>query len=61
MAKKPTRGTLTLPETSVAKIARLREKMGAKDDAEVIRRAIRLYERLLKDSGGEMPDANKSK
>lgn len=61
MAKKPTRGTLTLSDLAIAKIAKIREKTEAASDSEVVRRAIRLYERLLKDSGGELPNANKSK
>lgn len=45
---KPKRRNLTLPETSIARIAAIREKTEAASDSEVVRRALRLYESLLK-------------
>lgn len=56
MAKKP-QGTLKLSNSSIAKIAALREKTGARNDTEVVRRALRLYESLLepKDDSAETP------
>jgi|GEM_PF-4525785 len=42
------KGKLALPDSSIAKIAKLRVQSGAKDDSEVITRASRLYERLIK-------------
>jgi Arc/MetJ-type ribon-helix-helix transcriptional regulator len=44
------RYNLTLPESTVERIATIREETEASSDSEVVRRAIRLYERLLKDS-----------
>jgi hypothetical protein len=44
------RYNLTLPESTVERIATIREETEASSDSEVVRRAIRIYERLLKDS-----------
>lgn len=41
------RRNLTLPDSSIARIAAIREKTEAASDSEVVRRALRLYESLL--------------
>ena len=41
------RRNLTLPESSIARIAAIRNKTEAASDSEVVRRALRLYESLL--------------
>lgn len=41
------RRNVTLPDSSIARIAAIREKTEATSDSEVIRRALRLYESLL--------------
>ena len=48
VSKPPKRRNLTLPETSVARIAAIREQTEAASDSEVVRRALRLYESLLR-------------
>jgi hypothetical protein len=45
---KVTRRNLTLPESSIARIAAIRAQTEAASDSEVVRRALRLYESLLK-------------
>jgi Arc/MetJ-type ribon-helix-helix transcriptional regulator len=47
-ASKPKRRNLTLPDSSIARIASIRERTEAASDSEVVRRALRLYESLLK-------------
>jgi Arc/MetJ-type ribon-helix-helix transcriptional regulator len=47
-ALKPKRRNLTLPDSSIARIAAIRERTEAASDSEVVRRALRLYESLLK-------------
>lgn len=42
------RRNLTLPDSSIARIAAIREQTEAASDSEVVRRALRLYESLLK-------------
>jgi hypothetical protein len=43
---------LTMSKGTTKKIAALREEMGVESDSEVVRRAIRIYERLLRDARG---------
>ena len=54
--------TTTLPIGSLEALGRLRTKLEASSDSEVIRRAVRLYELLLEhsDSGGEITVRDKS-
>ena len=58
MAKKPRR--LILPDASVARIAKIREQTQAASDSEVVRRALRFYESLLKEKG-DLPASKKPK
>ena len=58
MVKKPRR--LVLPDASIARIAKIREQTQAASDSEVVRRALRFYESLLKEKG-DVPGSNKSK
>ena len=58
---------LTLPESSIARIAAIRELTEATSDSEVIRRAMRVYENLLQagaivqDKDGKNLPAGKSR
>ena len=47
MSAKARHRNLTLPESSIARIAAIRELTEATSDSEVIRRALRVYENLL--------------
>ena len=58
MVKKPRR--LVLLDASIARIAKIREHTRAASDAEVVRRALRFYESLLKEKG-DVRGSNKSK
>ncbi|MDO8576406.1 MAG: ribbon-helix-helix protein, CopG family [bacterium] len=58
MAKRPR--PLILPDASIARIAKLREQTQAASDGEVVRRALRFYESLLKEKG-DLPARKKSK
>ena len=44
-----------MPASFVKKLAKLRKEIGAKSDAEVIRRALRIYEKLVKDEPSSRP------
>ena len=48
-------GNLKMPASFVKKLAKLRKEIGAKSDAEVIRRALRIYEKLVKDEPSSRP------
>lgn len=52
MPKGPKR-SLALSDESIAKIAKIREKSRAVSDSEVVRRALNLYESLLKETRKE--------
>ena len=43
------RRSITLPDRFVAEMAEVREKIGAQSDSEVIRRAFKLFRRLVID------------
>jgi Arc/MetJ-type ribon-helix-helix transcriptional regulator len=56
MMKKTTRVQLELPESSMERLKKLREKTEAASYAEVIKNSLRLYEALIKEaeSGNEV-------